>query len=115
MAIAISVLSRNVVLNVLFIFGCLVMGWAPAEAYEVWLTDQSDTGKESGGFLYIYDGAQLAANPTATKPAVTIDFAGDVNKMCEHATQQALRRPPMLFFAKHQSHAIVSFLSGQPD
>ena len=34
-----------------------------AQAYEVWLTDQSDTGKESGGLLYIYDGAQLAANP----------------------------------------------------
>ena len=35
------------------------------QAYEVWLTDQSDTGKESGGFLYIYDGAQLAANPSS--------------------------------------------------
>ena len=30
---------------------------APAQAYEVWVTDQSDTGKESGGYLYIYDGA----------------------------------------------------------
>lgn len=36
----------------------------PADAYEVWLADQSDTGKESGGYLYIYDGAQLAANPS---------------------------------------------------
>ena len=24
-----------------------------AYAYEVWITDQSDTAKESGGFLYI--------------------------------------------------------------
>jgi hypothetical protein len=112
MAIAISVLNRNVVWSVLFIFGCLVMGWAPAEAYEVWLTDQSDTGKESGGFLYIYDGAQLAANPAASKPTVTIDFAGDVNKLCEEVTKKVVRRPHMLFFTKDQSHAIVSFLSG---
>ena len=112
MAIAISVLHRNVVWSVLFIFGCLVMGWAPAEAYEVWLTDQSDTGKDSGGFLYIYDGAQLAANPAAAKPTVTIDFAGDVNKLCEEATKKVVRRPHMLFFTKDQSHAIVSFLSG---
>ena len=37
---------------------------APASAYEVWLTDQSDTAKESGGFLYIYDGAALAESRT---------------------------------------------------
>jgi hypothetical protein len=33
--------------------GVGIGGIAPASAYEVWLTDQSDTGKESGGFLYI--------------------------------------------------------------
>src|SRR5688572_10693271 len=33
-----------------------------ADAYEVWITDQSDTGKDSGGFLYIYNGGKLAAN-----------------------------------------------------
>src|SRR5574341_2399425 len=112
MAIAISVLSRNVVLNVLFIFGCLVMGWAPAEAYEVWLADQSDTGKESGGYLYISDGAQLAANPSGAKPAGTMDLSGEVHKLCEEATKKPVRRPHMLFFTKDQSHAILSFLSG---
>ncbi|MDE3041992.1 MAG: hypothetical protein KGJ82_15660, partial [Nitrospirota bacterium] len=50
--------------------GVGIGGIAPASAYEVWLTDQSDTAKESGGFLYIYDGAALAANPAAAKPAV---------------------------------------------
>lgn len=112
MSTTMLVLNRNVVLTVLFIVGCLAMFWAPAEAYEVWLTDQSDTGKESGGFLYIYDGAQLAANPAAAKPIATIDLAGDVNKLCEEATKKAVRRPHMLFFTKDQSHAIVSFLSG---
>ncbi len=92
----------------------LALGPAPsASAYEVWLTDQSDTAKESGGFLYIYDGAQLAANPSSAKPAVTIDFSGEINKFCEEATKKAVRRPHMIFFTKDQSHAVLSFLSGQ--
>ncbi len=86
---------------------------AQAEAYEVWLTDQSDTGKESGGFLYIYDGAQLAANPSTVKPNQTIDFSGDIGKFCEEATKKPVRRPHMLFFNAKQDHAIISFLSGQ--
>jgi hypothetical protein len=85
---------------------------APANAYEVWLTDQSDTGKENGGYLYIYDGAQLAANPSGAKPTVTVDLSGDVNKLCEEATKKPVRRPHMLFFTKDQSHVILSFLSG---
>ena len=92
--------------------GVGIGGIAPASAYEVWLTDQSDTGKESGGFLYIYDGAALAANPAAAKPAVTIDLSGEINTFCEAATKKPVRRPHMLFFNKNQDHAIVSFLSG---
>jgi len=96
----------------LFAFLMFMLMAAPANAYEVWLADQSDTGKESGGFLHIYDGAQLAADPSGAKPAVTIDLAGDVNKLCEEATKKPVRRPHMLFFTKDQSHVIVSFLSG---
>jgi hypothetical protein len=81
-------------------------------AYEVWLTDQSDTGKESGGYLHIYDGAQLAANAASAKPAQTIDFAGDLGKFCEEATKKPVRRPHMLFFNAKQDHALISFLSG---
>jgi hypothetical protein len=92
--------------------GATVGGGSTASAYEVWLTDQSDTGKESGGYLHIYDGAQLAANPASAKPATTIDFAGDIGKFCEEATKKAVRRPHMLFFNKNQDHAIISFLSG---
>ena len=58
LAIAVSALAGT---------GVGVGGIAPASAYEVWLTDQSDTAKESGGFLYIYDGAALAANPAASQ------------------------------------------------
>ena len=84
-----------------------------AYGYEVWITDQSDTAKESGGFLYIYDGAQLGANPSTAKPTVTIDLGGEINKFCEDATKKAVRRPHMLFFTKDQSHVVLSFLSGQ--
>ena len=83
-----------------------------AAAYEVWLTDQSDTAKESGGFLYIYDGARLAANASGSKPTITIDLGGEINEFCEESTKKAVRRPHMLFFTKDQSHAILSFLSG---
>ena len=107
-----SRLTLAIVASALVGAGVGTGGMAPASAYEVWLTDQSDTGKESGGFLYIYDGAALAANPAAAKPAVTIDLSGEINTFCEAATKKPVRRPHMLFFNKNQDHAIVSFLSG---
>lgn len=110
--------SRLGLLFALFLVMGVSLGLLPslssnAQAYEVWLTDQSDTAKESGGFLYIYDGAQLAANPSGVKPMVTMDLGGEINKFCEEATKKAVRRPHMLFFTKDQSHVILSFLSGQ--
>ena len=101
----------------MIVSGCVALvaafgSGAPVSAYEVWLTDQSDSGKESGGYLHIYDGAQLAENPASAKPTMTIDFAGDIGKFCEEATKKAVRRPHMLFFNKNQDHAIISFLSG---
>ena len=107
-----SRLTLAIVASALVWAGVEIGGIAPASAYEVWLTDQSDTAKESGGFLYIYDGAALAANPAAAKPAVTIDLSGEINTFCEAATKKPVRRPHMLFFNKDQSHAILSFLSG---
>ncbi len=105
--------NRTIVATGFILTGMLIGGYCPATAYEVWLTDQSDTGKESGGFLHVYDGAQLAANPSAAKPALTIDFSGEVGKFCEEATRKPVRRPHMLFFNAKQDHAIISFLSGQ--
>ncbi len=64
------------------------MGVAPTAAYEVWLTDQSDTGKESGGYLYIYDDAKLAADAAAAKPTQTIDFSG-VRQILRRGNQEA--------------------------
>ncbi len=91
----------------------LSIGAAPAaQAYEVWVTDQSDTGKESGGYLHIFDGARLAADPAAAKPTQTFDLAGEIGKFCEDATKKAVRRPHMVFFNAAQDHVILSFLSG---
>lgn len=100
-------------LRIVALLAALVPAVPAAQAYEVWLTDQSDTGKESGGFLYIYDGAQLAANPSSVKPTQVIDFSGEIGKFCEEATKKAVRRPHMLFFNASQDHALISFLSGQ--
>ncbi|HXV68720.1 MAG TPA: hypothetical protein VD738_07325 [Nitrospira sp.] len=109
--------ERTLFLQPLFFSAALLAVLASAapaaEAYEVWVTDQSDTAKESGGFLHVYDGAQLAANPSSAKPALTIDFAGAIGKFCEEATKKSVRRPHMLFFNAAQDHAIISFLSGQ--
>ena len=95
------------------VIAALVLAVSPAQAYEVWVTDQSDTGKESGGFLHIYDGASLASAPASAKPKQTIDFSGEIGKFCEEATKKAVRRPHMLFFNAAQDHVIISFLSGQ--
>jgi hypothetical protein len=97
----------------MFGIGLLPFQALSANAYEVWVTDQSDTAKESGGYIYIYDGAELASNASAAKPKETIDLGMEVNSFCQQATQKAVRRPHMLFFTKDQSHAILSFLSGQ--
>ena len=106
--------TRSIRSLVILTLGILLMPAVPSvHAYEVWLTDQSDTGKESGGFLHIYDGAQLAADPAGAKPIQTIDFSGDIGKFCEEATKKPVRRPHMLFFNANQDHAIISFLSGQ--
>jgi hypothetical protein len=83
-----------------------------ANAYEVWVFDQSDTGKDLGGTLYIYDGAALTANPSMATPTTTMDLSGEINMFCEQATKKPVRRPHMVFFTKDQAHAIVSFLSG---
>jgi hypothetical protein len=103
---------RNAAVSGVLALALTISLFGPTQAYEVWITDQSDTGKESGGYLYIYDGALLAANPATAKPTTTIDLAGDINKFCEDATQKPVRRPHMLFFTRDQSHLILSFLSG---
>ncbi|MDA0739604.1 MAG: hypothetical protein O2999_13310 [Nitrospirae bacterium] len=95
------------------ILSCAV-GWGipSSHAYELWVADQSDTAKEMGGFLYIYDGEKLGADPAKAQPLVTMDLGKEVNDFCQKATQKAVRRPHMIFVTKDQKHALLSFLSG---
>ena len=94
---------------------CLGMAllFSTAQAYEVWVTDQSDTAKESGGYLYVYDGGQLVADLMNSKPTHTIDTGKAINSICQEATGKGVRRPHMLFFTQDQQYAVISFLTGQ--
>ncbi len=84
-----------------------------AQGYEVWLTDQSDTADKSGGYLYVFDGAQLASNPGKAQPTKKIDLSQGVNAFCKKETGKEVRRPHMVFFTKDQNYAVISFLTGQ--
>ncbi len=99
-----------------FILGlmmALLSGPSAAEAYEVWVADQSDTAQKRGGSLHIYDGAALEADPSGARPTMTIDLAGEINQYCQDRTNKGVRRPHMIFFTKDRSHAVISFLTGQ--
>ena len=108
-----SVLFIAIVGTLLWGISMLLAPGPRAYAYEVWLSEQSDTGTKSGGFLYIYDGATLVTNPSGVKPHVTMDLAGEINTFCQKATGKGVRRPHMIFFTKDRSYAIISFLTGQ--
>ena len=100
-------------LHLLFIFLGMALCFSPVHAYEVWLTDQSDTAEKSGGYLYVFDGAQLASNVGQSQPTHKIDLSGAINAFCKKETGKAVRRPHMVFFTKDQHYAVISFLTGQ--
>ncbi len=100
-------------LHLFFIFLGMALCFSPVQASEVWLTDQSDTAEKSGGYLYVFDGAQLASNGGQSQPTHTIDLSGEINAFCKKETGKAVRRPHMVFFTKDQRYAVISFLTGQ--
>jgi hypothetical protein len=104
---------KKLPLHLFFIFLGMALGFSPVQAYEVWLTDQSDTAEKSGGYLYVFDGAQLASNGGQFQPTHTIDLSGEINAFCKKETGKAVRRPHMVFFTKDQRYAVISFLTGQ--
>src|SRR5687768_11739104 len=79
---------------------------ASADAgYEVWAIDQSGVA----GKLYIYDGAELTANPAAATPEV-IDLATRVTRPCEEQTGTSPSRAHMALFSPTYSHAILAYV-----
>jgi hypothetical protein len=82
---------------------------AGAAAYEVWAIDQSDSSKDGGGTLYIYDGQALASDAKSAKPE-TIDLGDKFAEACKEAGGYP-KRPHMLLFTKDQKYAILSYVA----
>lgn len=80
-----------------------------AVPYEVWMIDQSDSSKDGGGTLYIYDGAALAADPKAAK-AATVDLGDKFAEACKEAGGYP-KRPHMIFFTKDGKYGILSYVA----
>jgi hypothetical protein len=85
---------------------------APAAppAYEVWVIDQSDSSKDGGGTLYIYDGAALAADAKSAT-AEKVDLGDKFAEACKDAGGGFPKRPHMLFFTKDGKYGILSYVA----
>jgi DNA-binding beta-propeller fold protein YncE len=90
----------------------LIAGTAAANQarYEVWAIDQSNTIAGGGGKLYIYEGADLAADPASAAPDA-IDLGGAVNTFCVGETGTTPTRPHMLAFDTPQKHAVLAYVA----
>ncbi|GJL54021.1 MAG: hypothetical protein NPIRA02_11530 [Nitrospirales bacterium] len=105
--------KRRLLRHTLIIWLGLALLFSQAQAYEVWVTDQSDTMEQGGGYIHVYDGSQLTSDLMNAKPTHSIDTGTDINSMCKEATGKTVRRPHMVFFTKDHNYAVISFLSGQ--
>lgn len=83
---------------------------APPAAYEVWVIDQSDSSKDGGGTLYIYDGPALAADAKSAK-AETVDLGDKFAEACKEAGGGYPKRPHMIFFTKDGKYGIISYVA----
>lgn len=90
----------------------LAFGTAAAEQanYEVWVIDQSNTIPGGGGTLYVYEGADLAADAASAVPEA-MDLGGDVNAFCVGKTGTTPTRPHMLAFDTPQKHAVLAYVA----
>jgi hypothetical protein len=84
---------------------------APAAppAYEVWVIDQSDSSKDGGGTLYIYDGAALAVDAKSAT-AEKVDLGDKFAEACKEAGGYP-KRPHMIFFTKDGKYGILSYVA----
>src|SRR2546427_10291485 len=84
---------------------------APAAppAYEVWVIDQSDSSKDGGGTLYIYDGDSLTKDAKSAK-AEKVDLGDKFAEACKEAGGFP-KRPHMIFFTKDGKYGILSYVA----
>ncbi|KAI9034605.1 hypothetical protein DFJ74DRAFT_649987 [Hyaloraphidium curvatum] len=90
----------------------------PALRHEVWVLDQSDTGRVNstalpsfGGRIYIYDGEHLRTNVVNASVYEVIELAGLTTTLCLSKTNARPVRPHMAATTKNGSHIIVSFVT----
>lgn len=102
----------RLLLCVLLVAMPLIAGTAAANkaSYEVWAVDQSNTIPGGGGTVYIYNGADLAADAASAVPEA-IDLGGDVNVFCVGETGTTPTRPHMLTFDTPQKHAVLAYVA----
>jgi hypothetical protein len=79
--------------------------------YEVWVIDQSDTTKEGGGRLYIYQGSSVGGETAAQAKPEVIDLGGAAERLCAEKTGSVPRRPHMFRFNHAQTHVIISYVA----
>jgi DNA-binding beta-propeller fold protein YncE len=86
--------------------------------HEVWMLDQSNTRDsdgngtlDSGGTLYIFNGAELAGNAASKAKPTVIDLGGAITDMTMAVTGTAPVRPHYITFNRSQTHAIISFVA----
>ena len=86
---------------------------ARAQGFEVWVVDQSDTkGKNHGGTLYVFDGADLTGERAAgAEPRERIDLSQETAALCLAATGANPVRPHMVLFTAGHSHAVLAFVA----
>src|SRR5438132_581726 len=79
---------------------------APAAppAYEVWVIDQSDSSKDGGGTLYIYDGDSLTKDAKSVK-AEKVNWGDKFAEACKEVGGYP-KRPHMIFFTKDGKYGI---------
>src|SRR5438552_5823521 len=82
---------------------------AAAASYEVWVIDQSDSSKDGGGTLYIYDGESLAKDAKSAK-AEKVDLGDKFSEACKEVGGYP-KRPHMIFFTKDGKYGILSYVA----
>jgi YVTN family beta-propeller protein len=86
--------------------------------HEVWMLDQSNTydsdgngSLDSGGTVYILDGAKLSGQAASNAKAEVIDLGGALAEWVRTATGSAPVRPHYITFNPSNTHAIISFVA----
>jgi hypothetical protein len=84
-----------------------------AQAFEVWLVDQSNSpGQTYGGRISIFDGQDVSGtSASAAAPIAAIDLGAETAALCMAQTAANPVRPHMIFFNSTRSHAVLAFVA----